>query len=92
MELQDPDEYDDSLDIHGDPVRRPPDSLMHLKRIKEEYNAIPEAFRLNLMNKDDPEDHTKYVNALTDYWKVMGKNEQLIEHELDKLRDQGIKF
>ena len=68
------------------------------KRLIEELvgealkQVIPEAFRLNLMNKDDPENHTKYVNALTDYWKVMRKDEQFIEHELDKLRDQGIKF
>lgn len=91
-ELNDADEYDDSLPIHGDPIRNVPDSLMHLNNIKEEWDAIPEAFRLNLMNKGDPEDHTKYVNSLTDYWRVIGKDEKFIQHELQKLKDDGIKF
>ena len=86
-ELNDPDEYDDTLShIHGDPVRRPPDSLTHLNNIKEEWDAIPEAFRLSMMNKDDPEDHTKYIQAKTDYWKVIRKDEHFIQNELQKLR------
>lgn len=58
-ELNDSDEYDNALShIHGDPVRRPPDSMMHLNNIKEEWDAIPQAFQLNMMNKNDPEDYT----------------------------------
>jgi hypothetical protein len=34
------------------------------------------------MNKEAPENHTKYENALTDYWKVTGNDEQFIEYEL----------
>ena len=48
--------------------------------------CYPEAFRLSMMNKDDPEDHTKYIQAKTDYWKVIRKDEHFIQNELQKLR------
>jgi hypothetical protein len=43
------------------------------------------------MNKDIPENHTKN-DALTDCWKLLGNDERFMEYELDRLRDQGLRF
>lgn len=79
-----------TLDIHGHPRRNPPTPFSF--KVWDEYDARLEVYWLGFMSKGKPNDYTEYVTAITNYWRILGKNKQFIQRKLQKLKDDGIRF
>ena len=45
-----------------------------------------------MYEKDKPEDYMEYMQAVQEYWNIMGLDQKIRERKLEELRVLGIKF
>jgi hypothetical protein len=76
----------------GHSIGRLPMALSIPYKNDEEFDIIPDAFYAGFMREDRPKDYTEYMQAVQEYWNIIGLDKKIRERKLKELRDLGIKF